>query len=461
MAPPIPRDMLATALPDRPVELPQSLPELATRAMRRFRCVGPACEDTCCRDFGIHIDRAGLERMRAAVAHEPEQREKVVHLVVLGMPTPGGEPARNLVQLDDHGGCPMLDADGGCGVHRRHGEGALGTACSVFPRTSLAVEHRLEVTGSLACPELTRLSLLADDGLEQDPGAEPVLPRAYVGKNVETDTTNLYGSAFSRTRATLIDIFRRDGFTLGTRFAFAANLAAELDDFFLRDARSVGPAEALLFRRRLDAELAATASPEGLTTVRADLGALPESPPVVVAAAATLLAERLRLTHAPRFGALVRDAFLSLGGHAAGDHAPTLDATRARAALRERRAIYDALAPGLLDRLLGRYAHHYLLRYPYTDRPSLLAYLNRLGTSLAAIRFLWLGSPRLWALLAPPPAINPAEAARAITQVGLEVIQSFTKAVSHHVEFQDAIHEADEQPGGVRFGRLALLARFV
>jgi lysine-N-methylase len=156
--------------------------------------------------------------MRAA-ASDAEAREKVVRLVVLGMRLPSGEPARNLVQLDDHGACPMLDPDGACGVQRQHGEALLSTTCSVFPRTSLAVEGRLEVTGSLACPELARLSLLAEDGLDQDSPLAPVLPRAYVGKSVETEGADLYTSSFTRTRGAVAGLFRQEQFSVGARFA--------------------------------------------------------------------------------------------------------------------------------------------------------------------------------------------------------------------------------------------------
>jgi hypothetical protein len=117
-----------------------------------------------------------------------------------------------------------------------------------------------------------------------------------------------------------------------------------------------------------------------------------------------------------------------------------------------------------MDRVLGRYARHYLLRNPYTERPSLLAYLNRLGTDLVALRLLWLSSPRLRAYLEPAGEIADAEApaaARAIAAAGIEVVQAFTKAVSHNVEFLNALHDGEERPGKIRFGSLVLMAKFL
>lgn len=465
MAPPNLSDAPAAALLDRPLELPQSFPELATQAMQRFRCLGSACDDNCCRDFGIDMDRPSLDRMRAA-ARSTEEREKVVRLVVLGMRPPSGGPSRNLVQLDDHGGCPMLDSDGGCGVHRQYGEQVLSTACSVFPRTSLAVEARLEVTGSLACPEVARLSLLADDGLEQSRGGEPVLPRAYVGKSVDTRAGGLYAAEFTRTRAALDELFRREDYSVGARFAFAATLAAELEPFFGREVDAAGPAETTLLRRRLDSELNAVRVPENLAALNADLATMADTTPAVATALAAMLTGRLRLAHPPRFASVVRGALASLG---MDDENQAVDPGQIAAMLRTRRATFDALAPGLMDRVLARYARHHLLRNPYTERRSLMAYLKRLGTDLAAVRLLWLGSSRLQAFAGAMPSVatgamdaaERAAATRAITDAGIEAIQAYTKAVSHHVDFLNAVHEGGDDAGAVRFGTLILLARFI
>jgi len=35
------------------------------RYMERFRCIGPACEDTCCAWWGISVDRRAYDRYRS------------------------------------------------------------------------------------------------------------------------------------------------------------------------------------------------------------------------------------------------------------------------------------------------------------------------------------------------------------------------------------------------------------
>jgi len=156
----------------------------------------------------------------------------------------------------------------------------------------------------------------------------------------------------------------------------------------------------------------------------------------------------------------VRGALAVIGATDAG-----VDPVEASAILLARRTSLEALAPGLMDRVLGRYARHSLLRNPYTDQPSLLIYLSRLGRDLAALRLLWLGSPRLDEFATgSSPATDEADhavAARVISDAGIEAIQAYTKAVSHNVDFLKAIHAGDDQAGNVRFGSLILLARFI
>ena len=124
-----------------------------------------------------------------------------------------------------------------------------------------------------------------------------------------------------------------------------------------------------------------------------------------------------------------------------------------------RRARLHERSPGLADRILGRYARHYILRNPYTDATSLLSYLGRLSSSLAAIRLLWTAMPELEAQWEKAPETGAD--IRVASASAIHVIQTYTKAVSHHAEFLNAVHQVNDQPGGATFGRLVLIAKFV
>jgi lysine-N-methylase len=383
--------------------------------------------------------------MLTSTARDPIDHERIVRLVVLGLPLPNA--GKTQVVLGQDGCCPLLEASGDCVLHRKYGESSLGTACSVFPRTSLALPDRVEVTGTLACPEVARLTLLSDDGVCQDASTVPLMPRSYVGKalDAQDDVSDAYVAPFQQVRSTLMDLFRRQEFPLSSRLVFAAHFAAQVDDFFRRGTTAFTGSKRQFARQRLAKEIAAATSASSLAELHAELQSFVAPTDAVLSAVGALLTERLRLPHPARFSNLVTSVIASLGR---GDGL-SADLPEAARILARQRAHLELRWPGLTDRILSRYCQHYLLRYPYTDAASLLHYLERLSLSLAAIRLLILGACTLRC---------PAEA-RQLSEIAVEITQIFTKAVSHQPDFLAAIHRGSEIGSGITFGRLVLFAK--
>jgi lysine-N-methylase len=466
-------DISLTRVVDSPLRIrprPTRIIEVGTQAMNRFTCIAGRCEDTCCRDLGVAIDLESAKQIREAEASnhgDPSTVRLVMRDTVLAE-----DRAQHILRFDESGACPALESDGRCGVHHRQGEAALSVACAVFPRSSLVIrdghsDHdHLEVTGSLACPELARLTLLAADGLAQTPSATRLLSRPYIGKTIYTDGRDAFAAPFLRVRGVLIDLFSRTTFPLSSRFAFAAHLAAQVDDFFSRDSVAFSGPGARFAQQRLNAELGAATDANLLRTLHRDLAAFAESGgEAVVATTALMLTERRRLPHAKRFAQLVEGCFRSLQAaifdQASGEVDPnqTVSPAQLFAVYRRRKQLVDQRVPGLLDDILGRYAVHYLLRHPYTDAPSLLNYLCRLGLALAAVRLLLAGSPTILSRLAAAP--DPNADAGAVADAAVDVVQILTKAVTHHWAFLEAIHRAREEAGAMNFGQLVLFAKFI
>ena len=424
---------------------------MATRAMLRFACTRSACPDSCCRDFGVHFDQPSMTRMLTSTARDPIDHERIVRLVVLGMPLPNA--GKTQVVLGQDGCCPLLESSGDCVLHRKYGESSLGTACSVFPRTSLALPDRVEVTGTLACPEVARLTLLWDDGVCQDASTVPLMSRSYVGKALDDqdDVSDAYVAPFQQVRSTLMDLLQRQEFPLSSRLVFAAHFAAQVDDFFRRGTTAFTGSKRQFAGQRLAKEVSAATSASLLAELHADLQVLAATSGAVLSSVVTLLTERLRLPHPPRFSELVTSVIASLGSGLASCKGEELsaDLPEAERVLKRQRAYLETHWPGRADRILSRYCQHYLLRYPYTDAGSLLHYLGRLSLSLAAIRLLILGACELRC---------PTDA-QEFSKIAVEVTQIFTKAVSHQADFMAAIHRGSEIGSGITFGRLVLFAK--
>lgn len=459
MTPRGPEDVHADAALDQRAPQPKRRPELTTAAMESFKCLVDRCPDTCCRDLAVPIDRADLEQMKSALAKHPSGPDRLVRLVVLGRPSRYTNAVASL-QMDPHQGCPMLEEDNTCGVHATAGEAALTTACSVFPRTALAVGEHVEVGGSLGCPEVARLTLLGARQLDLRPATAPMLPRAYIGKTISVDPTDAYAQHFVEVRQVLLDAFRGE-WPLGTALMIAADFAERVQPFFHAGTRDFDGAQRAFTERRLRSELENTRSEALAVALHRDLTALRAPGAGVAALVWSLLSERRRLPHSAKYASLVEGVSTSLAGDVAAPSAPESDGPE------KLWRVYEHRRAALAERLGARAEHpfrnyclHHLMRSPYTDAGTLLEALYRLAVHLAAVRLLVVLHPAIALRLEASP--EPAGDGEVFDRVAVEAVQTFTKAIAHHPDFLDAaVNQAVSQAGGVSFGQLVLLAKFV
>ncbi len=451
--------------------LPSTVPAsdrayLTLAALERFTCLAERCEDTCCRDWAVSIDRPSLDRLKGVMARTPAGRDRLVRLVVLGSPSRHVD-ALGQVQLDENGVCRLLDPDNRCSVQAAHGEAALPTTCAIFPRTALAIGDRIEVGGSLGCPEISRLVLLSTDELALRPARQPMLTRDYVGKTVGGGGDDPYADHFLSVRQALIRCFQRN-VSLGSRLVLAADFAHRVRDLLHAETVEFDGARRPFAERTLRAEIDETASTALLASLDDDLVALDAPGEPTASLIATWLVERKRLPHSQRFAALLDGLFASLrselgiaAGEAgkAGEGLAGLTPGEIWRVYARRRDALQARAGARSDRIFGNYCQHFLLRAPYTDAPTLLEHLTKLAVHLAAVRFLTVTHPELAARLASPP--DPALDALTLDRVAVHAIQTFTKAIGHHLEFTDTLLRPAGASSRFTFGRVVMLAKFV
>jgi lysine-N-methylase len=110
--------------------------------IKRFTCLGDACEDTCCKGWGMQVDAATVEKYRAEA---PELLEAVT----------SGE-AEHIMQRDPATDYCVKFEGGWCGIHKAHGSAFLGDACHFFPRITRALGDTPVMSAALSCPEVVR-----------------------------------------------------------------------------------------------------------------------------------------------------------------------------------------------------------------------------------------------------------------------------------------------------------------
>ena len=129
----------------------------------RFRCIGAACEDSCCVGWSVIFDEAACRKYDAI----PEGPLRVLideHVERLPAHEDGSAPAQFArVRMGSDHVCPFLDEERLCRIQKECGEEFLSITCATYPRIKHRIDGREEMALSLSCPEAARLVLLTPD----------------------------------------------------------------------------------------------------------------------------------------------------------------------------------------------------------------------------------------------------------------------------------------------------------
>jgi lysine-N-methylase len=340
---------------------------VTSRYMKRFGCLGGACEDTCCQRWNIPVDRSHFELLHERLT-APEDRARLeASMKLLG----GDDPHRHalLVFREDNGCCAFLADDKLCSLHARFGEAILPDICSHYPRRLGRIDDRIELMGEISCPEIARQVLLRDDALEVV-GAEPELfGRRLFNCAVDSHAADPYERGFPAVRALAASLIEDPRFPIRSRLYFLAALAdrnreALRPDGALLDARAFKPRGALPALHE-EYETFEVEGPFAVAVARTLL----RLPGELVPPALRRIADRLEALYAER-------------GAPLGDDVEAVHAA------------YRALPPlapeaaARLDQLVARFAAYHVRCEWYIKTDSFIGYVHELLTRIALVRFV-------------------------------------------------------------------------
>lgn len=399
-----------------------SPPLLAPRYMSRFRCIADRCEATCCSGMLVAVSAAEWARVQRAVAQDTG-----VELQPLRQRDTTGTEALFLPKGGD-GHCHFMEADKLCTLYRRHGDSVPPDVCATYPRVTLRWETRLEVAGTLGCPEVARLALLAEDALEVEPLAQEQVPRPEAAKPVSTgDAGEGWSFHASAVRATALHLLRRSEVPLTVRLHALGELAHALHPFYFEHTEAFQEEGRSASEARLTRVLQAFESLEALEAARRDFTDAPLPGPFLARLYSSALKARLPSPNA-RCQALLHGVLESYGGPEAEPEA----LWRLYEERRER-----------LERPQGarvrQYFHHHALNHwmmgQFLSAPSVLVDVFHLVLSGGVLRWALLGHPEVVRLCeaAPPP---PEDVARqALEAAAVETFQVLTRHVLRAPDF--------------------------
>ena len=117
-----------------------------------FRCIAGDCEDACCKEWAVEVDKASAAYYRSLPGALGDRLRQVLT-----------EADGQTLMRIENGRCPMWRKDGLCRIQAELGEEALCQTCAQFPRLTHDYGDFIELGLELSCPEAARIILSAPD----------------------------------------------------------------------------------------------------------------------------------------------------------------------------------------------------------------------------------------------------------------------------------------------------------
>lgn len=462
-------------------------PILALRYMLDFRCIGGECEDTCCAGgWTIYVDEGHFVKLRrllhkvgggaagagstaeSAPAPDPGQSSDGAQLGQVpfeGLMTPLPKEERTSrafakMLLTSDGRCPMLTSGSLCALHGQHGEAVLPDTCATYPRHVSRVGNRLELAGSMSCPEVARRALLPEDATDLVQAPRSLLGRGQLQQTAPDGPPGGDPRAahvhLDEVRGTMVRLLGLDQFALTSRLFLCAFLAHKTDGL-------PRTAEGALHPMPLLRHTAQMENINVLTELDRRLWqSIPSAPPPILLLLSVFRAQR-RVPGGENFARLVNDVMGSYAQEALRDGqvrtvpaAPPADGAAA-----DDQAQVESFSPGWLsaaygrrqgavqgvffrriDRYLLNYARHFWMKDWYLQSPSLRQHAQGLLLRIALVRFLLLSHPDALAAA----EMQPREAGEAkLDKLAVRIFYTLSRTIEHSDGFRELMAQELER----------------
>lgn len=192
---------------------------LRPQYVQAFSCIGPACEETCCYDWFIPIDKVTYELYRKC----PDQQLRLqMRKNVSRIRNNSTDNFYAKIRLQSDHYCPFFDQDRLCSIQRKLGEKYLSNTCDSYPRIINTINGVREVSLSLSCPEVARMVLLDPKPMEFDLLEEEVStlkPHGNVWDTTKPESKNWENQYFWELRRFAITLLQNRSYSLWKRIA--------------------------------------------------------------------------------------------------------------------------------------------------------------------------------------------------------------------------------------------------
>lgn len=412
--------------------------DVTFKFMKRFSCIGPACEEHCCGGWRIDVDAAHAAMLRIAAGNAGSDRARIRGAFMKREAVqPGKKKAPKgkepeVLKMGADGNCVLLEADRRCHIHATLGSDLLPDVCATYPRRVIQIDKRKELTAAVSCPEVARQVLLHEDAMDQIPLEPGMIPRRMLSARVDTRDIRPSLRLMPELRAFALRRLSDTSRPFAHRL-FVLTLFAHRTQKLLATAMPKGEID--LIR----AEFVRLEEPAVLDEIGRRFDAI-DTPALPALLIARELVRRDLMGHRqPSFQRLVSAVFDTYTKLDLTELRQTMSADRAmstaiQADYTARRARALALAGPRIESRLRNFIFHALIHHLPTRSSDLMVFMLRMLLHLACVRFLFFSHPQLHAYFAAHPEDGPQDVAafEAICDLAIvEVVRTTGRYIDH------------------------------
>src|SRR5258708_7718020 len=203
---------------------------LLPQYVHQFKCIGGACEDSCCQGWNVTIDKETYRKYKACP--DPELLVSMTTNLKRNRSRPTDTHYAE-IKLTNDLVCPFLDTERLCSIQNTLGEEYLSLTCTSYPRTSNVVNDVIEQSLTMSCPEAARMALLNPGVMEFDEMENATSSRTAMAYAIDTRSlppTNA-GHYFWELRIFTIEVLQNREYTLGERLILLGMFYRALREF--------------------------------------------------------------------------------------------------------------------------------------------------------------------------------------------------------------------------------------
>lgn len=152
--------------------------------MKKFHCIGPACEDSCCIGWRVDLDKETYQKYKKI--NNPDLKP-IFDKMVNRKHNQKNDGSYGKIKMEAGGRCPFLDEKMLCKIHGTLGEEYLSDTCALYPRHLRKVDGKYERSSTMSCPEAARLALLNPEGIGFEHIEEDADIRIKLHSNFDTE----------------------------------------------------------------------------------------------------------------------------------------------------------------------------------------------------------------------------------------------------------------------------------